>query len=75
MRIVRTGARDRLPRPQKALLLGRHRRALAPRGAIRMIRSIRPIRLKLLFLMRDHPRIGMFSRDEVTTPRKMRRAT
>jgi hypothetical protein len=40
-----------------------------------MIRSIRPIRLKLLFLMRDHPRIGMFSRDEVTTPRKMRRAT
>jgi hypothetical protein len=35
----------------KALRLGRHRRALLPHGAIRIIRSIRQIRMNLLFLM------------------------
>jgi hypothetical protein len=40
-RIVRTGETVCPPRPKKALLLGQHRRSLAPRGAIRAIRFIR----------------------------------
>jgi hypothetical protein len=47
-RIVRNGARDRPPRPQKSLLLSLHRRAIAPHGAIRMIRSIRYIRIRYI---------------------------
>jgi hypothetical protein len=41
IRIVRTGETVCPPRPEKALLLGLHRRPLAPHGAIRMIRFIR----------------------------------
>jgi hypothetical protein len=51
-RIVPPGASVCPPRPKKELLLDRHPRALAPHGAIRMIRSIRPIRIKRPFLMR-----------------------